>query len=108
MRSSQGEAYSAFFKASSKALKKLIADPKYIGGDLPGFLGVLHTWGRQLQYHPHIHFIVPGGALCKESKNWKKASKGFLVPDYALSKIVRGIFHDEMKREISLLNDQCS
>ncbi len=98
MRSSQASAYNAFFKASSGALKKLIADPKHIGGDLPGFFGVLHTWGRQLQYHPHIHFIVPGGALCKESRTWKKASEGFLVPVHALSKIVRGIFHDEMKK----------
>jgi hypothetical protein len=98
MRTSQSTAYNAFFKASSEALKKLIADPKYIGGDLPGFFGVLHTWGRQLQYHPHIHFIVPGGALSKESGTWQKAPKGFLVPVHALSKVVRGIFHDEMKK----------
>jgi hypothetical protein len=98
MRSSQSSAYNAFFRAASEALKKLIADPKYTGGDLPGFLGVLHTWGRQLQYHPHIHFIVPGGALCRETGEWKKAHEGFLAPVHALSKVVRGIFCDEMKK----------
>jgi hypothetical protein len=98
MRSSQAEAYNAFFRAASGALKKLIANPKYIGGDLPGFFGVLHTWGRQLQYHPHIHFIVPGGALCRESGTWRKASSGFLAPVHALSKVVRGIFRGEMKK----------
>ena len=98
MRSSQGEAYSAFFRAASETLKALISNPKYVGGDLPGFFGVLHTWGRQLQYHPHIHFIVPGGAIRKETGEWKKAQKGFLVPVHALSRVYRAKFHDEMRK----------
>jgi hypothetical protein len=56
MRSNQRIAYAALFSASTDAMKKLAQDPKYIGGDMPGFFRVLHTWGRQLQYHPHIHF----------------------------------------------------
>ena len=51
------------FKASAEALKKLAKDKRFIGTNLPGFTGVLHTWGRQLQYHPHIHYIVTGGGL---------------------------------------------
>jgi len=98
MRSSQGEAYNAFFKASSETLKTLMANPKYVGGDLPGFFGVLHTWGRQLQYHPHIHYIVPGGALHTNTGEWKKARKGFLAPVHALSRVFRAKFHDEMRR----------
>lgn len=98
MRSSQKIAYSAFFRAASETLKVLIANPKYVGGDLSGFFGVLHTWGRQLQYHPHIHFIVPGGALCKETGEWKKAQEGFLVPVHALSRVFRAKFHDEMRK----------
>jgi len=50
-------AYQAMFKASSEALKRLARDERFIGTDLPGFTGILHTWGRQLQYHPHIHYI---------------------------------------------------
>ena len=61
LRSHQRIGYEALFQASAGAIKTLAADPKFIGGDTPGFLGVLHTWGRQLQYHPHIHFLVPGG-----------------------------------------------
>ncbi|MFO7622105.1 MAG: transposase zinc-binding domain-containing protein [Bacteroidales bacterium] len=57
-RSHQCKAYNAMFEASSQTLKAFAADPKYIGGDLPGFFGVLHTWGRQLQFHPHIHYVV--------------------------------------------------
>jgi hypothetical protein len=45
---------------SSQSIKKLAKDKKYIGGDIAGFTGILHTWGRQMQFHPHIHYIVPG------------------------------------------------
>ena len=63
MRQNQRACYSALFKASSEAIKKLALDQKHIGWDLPGFFGVLHTWGRTLQYHPHIHYVVSGGAI---------------------------------------------
>jgi hypothetical protein len=55
VRSQQRLGYGALFEASAGAIKKLAADPRHLGGDLAGFLGVLHTWGRQLQYHPHVH-----------------------------------------------------
>ena len=60
MRQHQRLCYSALFKASSQAIKKLATDPKYIGADLPGFFGVLHTWGRTLQYNPRKHLTVLG------------------------------------------------
>jgi len=37
-----------------------------------GFVGVLHTWGRQLQWHPHIHYLVPGGGLRPDGKMWRR------------------------------------
>ena len=84
------------FKSSSSALKKLAADEKYIGGDLPGFFGVLHTWGRQLQFHPHIHYIVPGGAISKQDNKWLPSRVDFYVPVRALSKIYKAKFRDIM------------
>src|SRR5262249_2498534 len=54
---------SALFEASSEALRTLAADPKYVGTDRPGFFGVLHTWGRALEDHPQVHYVVPGGGL---------------------------------------------
>lgn len=98
IRSNQKIAYSAMFKASSEALKKLVPDPKYIGGDVPGFFGALHTWGRQLQYHPHIHYIVPGGAITKQDGKWHSSRKDFYLPVKALSKIFKAKFCDEMKK----------
>jgi len=61
IRSHQKVCYSAMFAASSQTIKKLAADQKHIGGDMPGFFGVLHTWGRQMPYHPHI--LTNGSAL---------------------------------------------
>ncbi len=63
--SHQHLAYEALFAAAAGAIKKLARDPRYIGADLPGFTGVLNTWGLQLQYHPHVHFIVVAGSLSK-------------------------------------------
>jgi len=98
IRSNQRVSYAAVFKASSETMKKLTPDPKYIGGDLPGFFGVLHTWGRQLQYHPHIHYIVPGGAILKEDNSWHPSRIDFYLPVKAMSKIFKAKFCEEMKK----------
>jgi len=98
IRSNQRVAYTAMFAASSQTLKKLTPDPRFMGGDLPGFFGVLHTWGRQLQYHPHIHYIVPGGAILKEDGSWHPSRIDFYLPVKAMSKIFRAKFCEEMKK----------
>ncbi len=98
IRGNQRAAYAALFSASSAAMKKLVLDPKFMGGDLPGFFGVLHTWGRTLEFHPHVHYIVVGGAFSSEDKTWKPSGTGFYVPVQALSPIFRAKFKDEMKK----------
>lgn len=97
-RSNQETAYKGMFKASSGAIKKLAKDSRHIGTDLPGFTGVLHTWGRQLQYHPHIHFIVPGGGLSADRSQWLPSRNSFYLPVQALSKIYRAKFKHEMEK----------
>jgi hypothetical protein len=94
IRTHQRIGYEAMFAASSQTIKKLATDPKYIGADLPGFFGVLHTWGRQLPYHPHIHYIVPGGALSKTDGKWYCSRVDFFVPVKAMSKIFKAKFRD--------------
>ena len=98
IRRHQKVAYDALFKASSEALKKLAADEKHIGGDLPGFFGVLHTWGRQMPFHPHIHYVVPGGAISKKDGRWHPSRIDFYVPVKPLSSIYKAKFRDEMKK----------
>lgn len=93
-RSNQKIAYDALFKAASESIKKLSKDPRFIGVDLTGFFGVLHTWGRQLQYHPHIHFIIPGGGI--KNEEWVESNEDFYLPVRALSTIVRAKFKDLM------------
>ncbi|HEX2201355.1 MAG TPA: transposase [Gammaproteobacteria bacterium] len=98
IRSYQRLAYAALFETSADAIKTLAKDPTYLSGDTPGFFGVLHTWGRQLQYHPHIHYLVPGGALSSQDGQWHPSSPGFFLPVKALSKIFRAKFQDQIEQ----------
>jgi len=101
-RSNQKLFYLIMFKASSNALKTLLGDPKYAGGKA-GFIGVLHTWTRQLIYHPHIHFIVPAGAFDVARNQWKRARHEFLIPVLALSKLYRKNFQQELIKRDPLI-----
>lgn len=98
LRAHQRAGYSALFEASAGAIKKLAPDPHYIGADTPGFFGVLHTWGRALQYHPHIHYVVPGGGFDSQTHQWHACSAGFYLPVRALSIIFRAKFRDAMSQ----------
>jgi hypothetical protein len=86
------------FQASSMALQRLATDERFIGTALPGFTGVLHPWGRQLQYHPHIHDVVPGGGLSADRSAWVPSRATFFVPVQALSPISRALFHEDMRQ----------
>jgi len=84
------ELYDALLDGAAEALRTLEADPRFVGCAVPGFFGVLHTWGRQLQYHPHAHFVVPGGGLSADRQQWVSANGRFLVHVRALSRLFRG------------------
>ncbi len=96
LRSHPREGYGALFAASSGAIKTLTADDKHLGADTPGFFGVLHTWGRQLQYHPHIHYVVSGGGFDSHDGRWHAADRAFFLPVRALSPIFQAKFRDAM------------
>jgi len=82
--------YNLFFKAVSETLLELGLDKKYLGAKL-GITAVLHTWGQNLLYHPHIHCIIPGGGLTVDGR-WLNSRKKFFVPVKVLSKKFRGKF----------------
>lgn len=98
VRSHQRVAYAAVFRAASGALEKIARDPRFLGAARIGFAAVLHTWGRQMTYHPHLHVVVPGGGVSDDGKTWLDSRPDFLVPVKALSKIFRAKFRDEMRR----------
>jgi len=89
-RSYQHCLYNLLFKTSAAALQALALDPRYLGGQI-GMVGVLHTWTRDLASHPHVHSLVPSGALAPEGLQWlSPRSAAWLVPVRALSKLFRG------------------
>lgn len=90
VRRRQKALYAALFQAAAEALQTLCADARYIGGDI-GLLTVLHTWTRQLIFHPHVHCLVTGGGLTQNGQ-WLAARKKYLVPVTALSQIFRARF----------------
>jgi hypothetical protein len=84
------------FAASSQAIQTLAADPKHLGGQC-GFFGVLHTWGRTLEYHPHVHYVMPGGAVSDDGSHWLGSRADFFLPVRALSILYRAKFRDAMQ-----------
>jgi hypothetical protein len=80
-------------------LKAFAADPKFAGGDLSGFFGVLHTWGRQLQYHPHIHYVVTGGAVSTSDGRWHPSRLDFFAPVKAMAKVFKAKLKDLQAKE---------
>ena len=97
-RSHQRFAYAALFQATAKTISSLAAEPTYFPGDTPGFFGVLHTWGRQMQYHPHIHFVVPGGAFCSSDLSWHSSREAFYLPVRIMSAKIKARFFKLMKK----------
>jgi hypothetical protein len=86
--------YNLLFQASSKAIKQVSSQYKDI--DI-GCIGVLHTWAQNLINHPHIHFIVPGGGLSKNTKNWVACKQSYFLPIQAMSKVFKGILIKELE-----------
>ena len=102
VRSHQRHAYSALFSCANKALKKLAQDKRFVGSDQIGYLAGLHTWGGMLQYHPHLHLIIPGGALSGK-KLWLASRQDLFVHTKPLEIIFKAKFKNAMKKA-GLLN----
>jgi len=96
-RSNQKVAYNLLFKSSAAALQQLAKDQRFGGSDI-GMMGGLHTWRRDMGYHPHVHFIVPGGGLSPDRSKWLPSNPEFFVPVQALSPIFRAKFRDALKK----------
>ena len=93
--------FNLLFDAASYTLLKFAADDQYLGAQ-PGIIAVLHTWGQQLSFHPHVHCIVSGGGIDK-NKQWKKAAKAkhkFLFPAKAVAAVYRAYFLKQLQQHI--------
>jgi hypothetical protein len=97
-RCNQKKMYNLFFRTSAEALQDLALDKRFLGGTL-GMLGVLQTWTRDLRYHVHIHYIIPGGGFSPDGKKWKRAKNDFLIHEKPLAKRFKGILIKALKKE---------
>jgi len=83
--------YGLLFTAAAETLTTIAGDPKHLGADI-GVTAVLHTWGQNLQHHPHLHCIVPGGGLSPDGERWIACQNGFFLPVRVLSRLFRRLF----------------
>lgn len=83
--------YDILFRATSQTLLTIARDPKRLGVDI-GFFAVLHSWGQNLHFHPHLHCVVPGGGLSPQADRWIHGRRRFLLPVQVLSALFRRLF----------------
>ena len=100
LRSHQKKGYAGLLRESAGALQDVAGRPKYLGAQI-GCLSVLHTWGRQLQYHPHVHCVVPAGGLREDGLRWLRPK----TPDFFLPQsVLAARFRNRLKA--ALLQEQ--
>src|SRR6266849_11089630 len=88
--------YAILFRTAAETLRTIAADPKHLGAET-GLVAVLHTWGQNLHYHPHIHCVVPGGGPSLDHTRWVACRRGFFLPVRVLSRLFRRLFLDELR-----------
>jgi hypothetical protein len=88
--------YAILFKAAADTLRTIAADPKHLGAQV-GAVAVLHSWGQNLHYHPHVHCIVPGGGPSLDRTRWVACRPGFFLPVRVLSRLFRRLFLGELQ-----------
>ena len=89
--------YDLLLQASAQTLTEIAADPQHLGAEI-GFLSVLHTWGQNLQAHPHVHCVIPAGGLSADHSRWVHPKYHFFLPVKVLSRVFRGKFVAGLKR----------
>jgi predicted Zn-ribbon and HTH transcriptional regulator len=97
VRQNQRRLYNVLFHTVAETLMQLAADPKHLGAKI-GFFAILHTWGQNLLFHPHIHCVVPAGGIAPDRSRWIRPRYPFFLPVKALSKVFRGKFVHRLRR----------
>ena len=83
--------YDLLLRCVAETVLAVAANPDHLGART-GVLAVLHTWGQALQFHPHVHCVVPGGGLSPEGTRWISTRPDFFLPVRVLSRVFRGKF----------------
>jgi hypothetical protein len=88
--------YKILFAASAATLQTIAADPRHLGAHI-GFFSVLHSWGQNLLFHPHIHAVATGGGISLDGTRWVSSKPGFFLPVRVLSRLFRRLFLDALE-----------
>lgn len=91
------------FSVARRTVLELMAEPRRLGSAVPGIVAALHTWGRTLVLHPHLHLLVTAGGLAPEGK-WRPVVGGFLLPSRQLRHQFRERFCAELARLLAAGN----
>lgn len=97
MRCNQRLLFALLFRSASSCLLDLAKDARFIGATV-GVTAVLHTWSRDLGFHPHLHCVVTGGGLSEDGNHWKSTREGFLFPLRVMGALFRGRFLDALAK----------
>ena len=97
-RSHQTIVYRALFSCAHEALRKLAKDKRFVGSTRIGYLAVLHTWGGMLQYHPHLHIVIPGGAVSEKGNQWLPSRQDLFVHTTPFTRIFKAKLRDAMRK----------
>jgi hypothetical protein len=89
--------YGILFRTTAETLTTIAADAEHLGAEI-GFFAVLHSWGQSLQFHPHLHCVVPGGGLSPDGQRWISCRPNFLLPIRVLSRLFRRLFLESLQR----------
>jgi hypothetical protein len=89
-------AYGILFQATAETLKTIAADPQHLGAEI-GFFAVLHSWGQNLQFHPHLHCVIPGGGLSPDGQRWVSCRPDFFLSVRVLSRLFRRLFLESLQ-----------
>ncbi len=87
----KSQLYKMLFAASAETLQTIAADPRHLGAQI-GFFSILHSWGQNLLFHPHIHCVVTGGVVGPDRARWVSCQPGFFLPVEVLSQLFRRLF----------------
>lgn len=92
--------YSMLFRAAAQTLQAIARDEEHLGAQV-GFTAILHTWGQDLRFHPHLHCVVTGGGLSEDRTRWVSARANFFLSVKVLGKLFRGKFLAALKAAYS-------
>ncbi len=92
--------YDVLFSSVNYTLSTFSNDPKWMGAQY-GAVAILHSWGQNLSFHPHLHVVVPAGGISEDKMEWISTRKDFFAPVKAMSITFRKKFCSLLKSDLN-------